>query len=123
MDSPQLSKRLDNVQVLDLSMGLQNKVDAVLTEENRVIKVLEDFKKEKKDILENVKDAIENNESGESFLKAKEDLTKIEININKCRYWNRGLCKEGSSCECPSPCREARVRRPMPGARGRPGVH
>jgi hypothetical protein len=87
----------NNVQILDLNMGLQNKVDAVLFEEN--IKVLE----EKKDILENVNAAIENNDSGDSFLKAKQDLSKIEININQCRYWNRGLCKEGSSCDR---CRE-----------------
>ena len=79
-------------------MDLDDRVEAVLTEENIVIKQVEEFKRKKKDILEKVDERLENRKS-ETLLKAKEDLIKIELTVTKCRYWNRGFCKEGSDCK------------------------
>ena len=86
--------------------GLVERVECLVAEERSILDMLEDFKKKKKYLLKEVKNEIKNNNIDQSWHQAKEKLEKIEIEVivqerkstRKCRYYNKGYCKLGTSC-------------------------
>ena len=57
-----------------------------------------------KNLLETIKDKNKEIESLKCLMK-KEEINKRPTNI-KCRYWNRGYCKEGNKCQFFQPERD-----------------